>query len=401
MKALPERLSARTAWGLWAFSLVLVAISVASWPLNHLDLQDIAADGAQLQVTLIALTFPTVGVLIAYRLPRNPVGWLFYGAGVIEGINAVVGAYSLYSRSDGRHLPLGDWAAWFDSFIWIPGLAVVIWLLLLFPNGRLLTPRWRWVSRGSLVALVTTMAGFAFHPGKLDGEGVKADNPLGAPPAVKGLVDGILIFGALLGLVCMVAAIVSLVLRFRRSQGRERLQLKWITYTAVIFGLLVVGTINVPTGILLGVLEAVVIGPLLAFAVGMAMLRHNLYEIDVVINRTLVYGLLTATLAGVYVGSVLVLQLVLDSVTSNSSLAVAISTLAVAAAFRPARARIQGAVDRRFYRRKYDAAQTLERFSARLREQVDLDELGGELRSVVAETMQPAHVSLWLRGAPR
>jgi hypothetical protein len=124
MKVLPERLSARAAWGLWAFSLVLVAISLASWPLNHLDLRDIAADGAQLEVTLIALTFPTVGVLIAYRLPRNPVGWLFYGAGVIEGTNAVVGAYSVFSRSDGRHLPLVDWAAWFDSFIWIPGLAV-------------------------------------------------------------------------------------------------------------------------------------------------------------------------------------------------------------------------------------------------------------------------------------
>jgi hypothetical protein len=398
MKALPERLSARAAWGLWAFSLVLVILSVASWPLNHLDLQDIAADGSQLGVTLIALTFPPVGVLIAYRLPRNPVGWLFYGAGVIEGTNAVVGAYSVYSRSDGRHLLLGNWAAWFDSFIWIPGLAVVIWLLLLFPNGRLLTPRWRWVSRASVVALTTTMAGFAFHPGKLDGEGVKVGNPLGAPAAVKGLVDAILVFGALLGLVCMVAALVSLVLRFRRSQGRERLQLKWFTYTAVIFGLLVVGTINVPTGVLLGIVEAVVIGPLLAVAVGVAMLRHNLYEIDAVINRTLVYALLTATLGAVYVGSVLVLQLVLDSVTSNSSLAVAISTLAVAAAFRPARARIQAVVDRRFYRRKYDAARTLDRFSARLREQVDLDALGGELRSVVDETMQPAHVSLWLRG---
>jgi hypothetical protein len=399
MKDLPERLGSRgPARILWSLSLALVALSVASWPLNHLGLRDIAADGSQLSVTLIALTFPTVGILIALRQPRNPVGWLFYGAGVIEGLNAVIGAYSLYARDGAHGLPLGDWAAWLDSFIWIPGLSMVVLLLLLFPNGRLPSPRWRWAVRLTAAGAGLAMIGFAFHPGKLDGEGVKVQNPLGAPADLKGALNAALAVGALVVLICMLASLVAVVRRFRTAKGRERLQLKWFTYSAVLFALLVVGTINVSSGVLLGVIEAVVIGPLLAVAVGIAMLRHRLYDIDAVINRTLVYGALTAALAGVYLGSVLLLQLALGSVTADSSLAVAVSTLGVAALFRPVRGRIQAAVDRRFYRRKYDAARTLQRFSARLREQVDLDTLGDELRRVVWETMQRAHVSLWLRG---
>jgi hypothetical protein len=196
---------------------------------------------------------------------------------------------------------------------------------------------------------------------------------------------------------------VSLVVRFRRSRGVTRLQLKWLAMSGVLFALsMLVSTVLFLVGLKTAgnvpVLLALSSVPIFA---GEAMLRRRLYDIDVVINRTLVYALLTATLAAVYVGSVLLLQLALSSVTSDSSLAVAVSTLGVAALFRPARSRIQAVVDRRFYRRKYDAARTLEQFSARLREQVDLDSLGGELRAVVSETMQPAHVSLWLRGAGR
>jgi hypothetical protein len=192
--------------------------------------------------------------------------------------------------------------------------------------------------------------------------------------------------------------VAGLLLRFRRARGEQRLQLKWFVLTAATFAaLLVAGAILNSQAI--GQLLILIGFALIPVGAGVGILKYRLYDIDVVINRTLVYGALTATLAGVYVGSVLLLQLALDSVTSGSSLAVAVSTLGVAALFRPARARIQAVVDRRFYRRKYDAARTLEQFSSRLREQVDLDALGGELRSVVSETMQPAHVSLWLREA--
>ncbi len=388
--------AARLARTLCVMSLVLVAASVVLWVLNDFSARDLIADGSHLGDALVATTFPLVGALIVSRQPDNPVGWLFCVAGTAEGLTELATSYSVHALQTSPRLPGGQLGAWLGSIGWIPSLSLIVFLILLFPSGTLPSARWRWVPRLAWIGIGVTTVAVAFHPHSLiPQDGVKVDNPLGIQ-ALKTPLELLVLLGAALVLGSMVAGLVALVLRYRRSHGRERLQLKLFTYSAGLI-VLMLATINVPSGLLLGAIQAVLIGPALAIATGVAMLRHRLYDIDVVINRTLVYGALTATLAGLYLGSVLLLQLALDSVTSNSSLAVAVSTLGVAALFRPVRGRIQAVVDRRFYRRKYDAARTLQSFSARLREQVDLDALGDELRRVVSETMQPAHVSLWLR----
>jgi hypothetical protein len=269
----------------------------------------------------------------------------------------------------------------------------------LFPTGRLLSPRWRPVAVAAAVATVLIAVGGALEPTlKLQNEDYTVDNPIGlrvVPDEEAGLVGGVL-FGVLA--FCAVAALVSLVLRFRRSRGVERQQLKWFTYAAALAILFEV----VPTPQLEGEVHDVLFGLTFAFipvAAGTAILRYRLYDIDRLIHRTLVYGLLTALLGLAYAGVVLGLgQLFENDVTRYPpSWLVAGATLAVAALFQPARRRIQAVVDRRFNRRRYNAAKTVEAFGLRLRDEVDLDALAAELLTVVDQTMQPTRTSLWLR----
>jgi hypothetical protein len=260
------------------------------------------------------------------------------------------------------------------------------------------------------VTIVVVTIAITFLPGTLE-EGPQPDmaNPLGFQPTQPIFTVLLTIFLPLLPL-CIVASAAALILRFRRSQGTERLQLKWLaTAGAVVAVLYLLTMVSVGLAELTSLIDeragwltalqsaSILTFLLLPAAIGVAILRHRLYDIDLVINRALVYGTLTATLASTYLGSVLLLQLLLDPLTSQSDLAVAGSTLAVAALFRPARARIQGSVDRRFYRSRYDAARTLDAFAASLRHQLDLDAVGTDLRTAVTDTVQPAHVSLWLR----
>jgi len=339
---------------------------------------------------LLAAVLATLGLLVASRHPANPVGWLFLALAVVQGVSELGQAYA--ERAARSDLPAGEIAEWLNSWIWVLQPTLMGLVLLLFPAGRLPSRRWRLVPVLALSGCTLAMASFALSPWDPQDSAAYPENPF----AVESPVVDVLALGFALLVITLLAGAASLVVRFRRARGAERQQLKWIASAASIGPLIaVIGAWFWPAW---QAQAATLLGSaLIPIAAGIAILRHRLYDIDVVINRALVYGALTATLAGVYLGSVLLLQLLLAPLTASSKLAIVVSTLAVAALFQPARRRFQAIVDRRFYRSKYDAARTLERFGAQLRDEVDLDALGDELRAVVAETMQPAHISLWLR----
>ncbi|HEV2776285.1 MAG TPA: hypothetical protein VGV90_11895 [Solirubrobacteraceae bacterium] len=346
----------------------------------------------------IAVAFATAGALVASRHPRNAVGWTFLGIALSTGIANLAGTLVEYRLRDGPDdSAIVGLAAAYSDVSWVPFVLVpATFVLLLFPDGRLPSRRWRAVASCAGVGIMGV-----FISGLVGPEPI-ADYPTVEKPYV---IDGPVMealtgLAYLLLLIGLVGSVASVVVRFRHAGRVQRQQIKWLAMAGAVVGVTfpVMGVALydvVGEQVADGTIMVTVLG--LPVAAGIAILRHRLYDIDVVINRALVYGALTATLAGAYLGGVLLLQLALSPLTASNGLAIAVSTLAVAALFQPARRRIQAAVDRRFYRRKYDAARTLERFGARLRDEVDLDALAIELRAVVADTMQPAHVSLWLR----
>ncbi len=349
-----------------------------------------------------ALAFGTVGALISHRLPDNRVGWIF----CVIGLAIAVGDLS-YQYADSalfgatRGLPGGEHAAWFQNLTVPPCFGLIAVALMLFPDGRLPSPRWRPAAAIALAGSAGEILGYAMRPGPLDDPYLSVTNPWGVEGGFT-LFDTISSLGwPAMGLGCVLAA-AAMRSRLRHAQGLEREQLKWVAFAAAIAGLMIavdIASFFWVDATELNGLRVVALGiafSIIPAAAGVAILRYRLFDIDVVINRAIVYGVLTASLAVVYLGSILLLQVVLRSFTSGSGLAVAASTLAAAALVRPGRAQIQDIVDRRFYRRKYDAARTLDDFGARLRDEIDLKALQNDLLSVVAETMQPAHVTLWL-----
>ena len=350
-----------------------------------------------------ALAFGTVGALVSSRLPDNRVGWVFCVIGVAIAVGNLAYQYAdqvLFGSAAG--LPGGELAAWSQNLTIPPCFGLIAVALMLFPDGRLPSPHWRPAVVVALTGSTFEFVGYALRPGRLDAPFQAVVNPVGVSGGYD-LFETVSSIGwPFMGLGLVLAA-AAMRRRSKRATGLVRQQLKWVTFAAAIAGVLIAADIvsffvasdeanlNLIRTATLGIGFSVI-----PVAAGVAILRYRLYDIDVVINRTLVYGALTATLAGTYLGSILILQLLLRTFTAGSGLAVAASTLAAAAIVRPARARIQAIVDRRFYRRKYDARQTLEAFGARLREEIDIETVHDDLRTVVAETMQPEHVSLWL-----
>jgi hypothetical protein len=339
---------------------------------------------------VVGLSFPAVGATVVIRRPGHAIGWIFVVIGAGMSLAGFVNGYAAYSLTVlPDPLPMTGVVAWLSGWLWVPSFGLLMtFALLLFPDGHLPSPRWRPLAYLAAGSIAVTMADFAVSSWLDPYASVYAPQTVGSP-----------VVGVWFGLLCAsgLASAASLVIRFRRSRGEERLQLKWVAYAAAITVAAVVPAIAVTRG---GSPSPIIViaAPLVPVAAGVAILRYRLYEIDVLINRTLVYGSLSASLAAVYVGSVVVLQTVLRALTGQETqLAIVASTLAIAALFNPLRRRIQDFTDRRFYRRKYDAAKTLEAFSAKLRDETDLDTLTNHLGEVVEETMQPAHVSLWLR----
>ena len=406
-------MSARVAaWLAWSLCALCVALAVASLILallNGRPLGEILIGPGIGTFAILTVSFSVVGALIASHRPENSIGWIFLAVGFFYGLLSAGDEYAIYALlTNPGSLPLGAAASWLGQWVWAPGLGLVlVFLPLLFPDGHPPSRRWRpvaWLG-GLSIGLAVVSSMILLWPER-------------GPALVTGdespshVVDVILLFALPLMLLAGLGAVISLLVRFRRARGDERQQIKWFASAAALtfVWILVIEVFAELISIEGGVPEAILaftsasaslVIPSIPIATGIAILRYRLYDIDILINRTLVYGSLTAMLVSLYFVGIVVLQRVFVLLTGEqSTLAVVVSTLSIAALFNPLRRRIQSFIDRRFYRRKYDARKTLEAFSAKLRDETDLDALSGDVVGVVRETMQPAHVSLWLRPDP-
>jgi hypothetical protein len=383
-----------TTWlaaGLWILILsiagVIVALKAAGWQGAR---NTTSSSGITLFLALFA--FATMGALVAAHVPRNAIGWLFLAiplGGAIAGITENVAFQGLYHKPGS--IPGAIAFGWVYAWSWYPTVGLLGFVLLLYPTGTVPGPRWRPVAWALGAAITVMTLGYMLYPGPLDQDKRLPDNPLGIVP-MRHVFDRSDKAAALSMTALVVAAVASVVVRFRRSRGDERQQMKWMAFAAAVLG---AGFVLQGVFGLGDVVFAIAISTL-PVALGVAMFKYRLYDVDRVINKTLVYGVSTAVLAGAYVGFVIASEAVFAPIARGSSAAVALSTLVVAGLFLPVRTRVQRFVDRRFYRRRYDAVRTLEDFSARLREEVDLDTLRVDLERVVDEAMRPASVSVWL-----
>jgi len=388
------------AWALWTITLGLMALSVLLVVLN-LGYPDTYLPNWWLGNTLVVID-ATVGALVASRRPENPVGWLLSLWSVAVSASTFTALYAVYAllARDGT-LPAGEASAWITAWILPIVIGLQVSYLLLFPTGRLPGRRWRWLAWLTGVFVVVGVLTSAFSTDAYLGALGPIRNPLG----IEGFTEVWKVVLLVMAPLLFGATALSVLVRLRRAVGIERQQLKWFAYAVAIYA--AATALNVATlgdgprwFELTGAAIFAAAGTLITVSIGIAILRHRLYDIDRIINRTLVYGALTVALALLYFGVVTATQAVFQGFTGEEALpqlAVVGSTLAIAALFNPLRRRIREFIDRRFFRRKYDAAKTLEAFSAKLRNETNLDSLSDELVGVVRETVQPEHASLWLR----
>jgi hypothetical protein len=396
-------LSARTArwlaWSLVGVYIILAAVGLILQVLTSTYLNNFGFP-ALLTITLLASVLYVLGAVIVWRHPGNPIGWLWCAMPMVFAIDLFSFGYAYYGLiAHPGSLPGAGamliWQSWTGgSFV----IFLAMLLILYFPDGRPLSPRWgrlAWMAAGALCVYLPLDA---LEPGPLQVFPF-LNNPIGASQSMWAILGPLRSIAILLEVVILLAAVFSLLLRLRRAQGDERQQIKWIIYAAAYFAitlaLVFYGESRSTETVLrvATVLHVVSLAGLVA-ATAIAIFKYRLYDIDIIINKTLVYGALTGALALVYFASVVLLQRIFPA---ESPVAIVLSTLAIAALFSPLRRRIQNAIDKRFYRRKYDAQRTLAAFSAQMRDEVELEQLSEALLSVVDETMQPAHVSLWLK----
>jgi hypothetical protein len=392
------RTAAWLAWSLWGLALTLTALALLllALILSHPDthIYDYWFNNTTIVIDV------TVGAIVASRRPENPVGWLLCLSGLTTSISHFSSEYAIYTLlAKPNSLPAGEAFAWIATWILPIMIGFGVFILLLFPTGRLPSRRWRWLAWLTITFVFVGMISGAFSPGPVDGLG-----PLRNPLGIEGFTNGYKAILYPMAPFLYAASALSVFVRLRRATGVERQQIKWFAYTAGLFAIAIVlqiMTLAVETPLWFERAEFALFtaaGTANTVSIGIAILKYRLYEIDIIINRTLVYGSLTATLVALYFGGIVVLQRIFVALTGETStLAVVASTLAIAALFNPLRRRIQSFIDRRFYRRKYDARKTLEAFSSTLRDETDLEALNDGLVGVVRETMQPAHTSLWLR----
>jgi hypothetical protein len=384
------RLMSVLAWTLWALTVATVVLGVVLIAWAH----SLAPD--QVMTAIAFDAFPLVGALIVSRRPSNAVGWICLAIGLGTATTFLDAGYREYCiKVYGMLTPLSLWLDWVGNCLWPINVALAGMLLLLFPTGGPPTTRWRWVLWALILATVLYAGSSAVLPGNFSGENIA--NPAGIPE-LGGVLSAVNNIASLAANLLLLLAACSAILRFLRSRGDEREQMKWFAYGATVLIIsAVLSVLFLPednnTLLAIGIM-------LVPLGIGIAVLRYRLYDIDVIIRRTLIYGVLTSLLAALYFAVVLSAQIVGERLTGQTQLpawVIVVTTLAIAALFTPLRQWVQRTIDRRFYRRRYNATRTVEAFAAALRTELDLSELREHLVGVVDETMRPEHVSLWLR----